>query len=323
MAKPRVFISSTFYDLKQVRSDLERFVKELGYESVLNERGNIPYGSTERLENYCYKEVELCDIIISIIGGRFGSKSEFSSNSITQTEIQTALKNNKQVYCFIEKNVWAEFQTYLINKDTKGIKYNYVDTIEIFQFIEHIRDLPNNNPIHAFETSSDIIFFLKEQWAGLFQRFLQQQSRINEINIIDGLEKTADTLNQLVSFLTEEKRDGNAAIIEILMSNHPAMETIRELLGIKYRVYFTNFDELNESLNARSFYAVQESAWDSTSHAEWVRDRDDEESILKVALSLFDESKKLRVMTHDEWDDSYITLEIKQINLPLDEEIPF
>ena len=31
MASPRVFISSTFYDLRHVREDLERSVRELGY----------------------------------------------------------------------------------------------------------------------------------------------------------------------------------------------------------------------------------------------------------------------------------------------------
>jgi hypothetical protein len=37
MAKPRVFISSTFYDLRHVRADLERFIKDMGYEPVLSE----------------------------------------------------------------------------------------------------------------------------------------------------------------------------------------------------------------------------------------------------------------------------------------------
>ncbi len=40
MARPRVFISSTFYDLKQVRSDLERFINDMGYDPVLHERGD-------------------------------------------------------------------------------------------------------------------------------------------------------------------------------------------------------------------------------------------------------------------------------------------
>jgi hypothetical protein len=42
MARPRVFISSTFYDLKQVRSALEIFIKNIGYDPVLHERGAVP-----------------------------------------------------------------------------------------------------------------------------------------------------------------------------------------------------------------------------------------------------------------------------------------
>ena len=75
MAKPRVFISSTYFDLKSVRADLEHFVREQGFDPVLHERGSIPYGSTEALEKYCYRESENCDILVSIVGGRFGSKS--------------------------------------------------------------------------------------------------------------------------------------------------------------------------------------------------------------------------------------------------------
>jgi hypothetical protein len=47
MAKPRIFISSTYYDLHQIRNDLDRFIKDIGYESVRNESGNIPYGKDE------------------------------------------------------------------------------------------------------------------------------------------------------------------------------------------------------------------------------------------------------------------------------------
>ena len=100
MARPRVFISSTFYDLRHVRADLERFIREMGYEPVLNERGNIPYGRDEKIEEYCYREIELADILIAIIGGRYGSGSEHQPYSISQMELKTALKLGKQVYVF-------------------------------------------------------------------------------------------------------------------------------------------------------------------------------------------------------------------------------
>lgn len=75
MARPRVFISSTFYDLRQIRDDLERFVRDLGYEPVRHETGAIPYGHESPPEEYAYREVETCDIVVAVIGGRFGSAS--------------------------------------------------------------------------------------------------------------------------------------------------------------------------------------------------------------------------------------------------------
>lgn len=59
MAKPRVFISSTYFDLRNIRSDLERYIKERNYDAILNEKGHIAYSNTKRLEEYCYKESEL------------------------------------------------------------------------------------------------------------------------------------------------------------------------------------------------------------------------------------------------------------------------
>lgn len=37
MAKTRVFISSTFYDLRQIRADIDRFLRSPGYDAIRNE----------------------------------------------------------------------------------------------------------------------------------------------------------------------------------------------------------------------------------------------------------------------------------------------
>lgn len=114
MAKPRVFISSTFYDLKQIRVDLDNFIMSLGYDVVRNEEGEIPYGTNSKLEDYCYKEISTVDIVVAIIGGRFGTASDVNQKySISNEEIKTAIEHNKQVYVFIDRDVNAEFQTYL------------------------------------------------------------------------------------------------------------------------------------------------------------------------------------------------------------------
>ena len=239
MAHPRVFISSTYYDLKNVRADLGQYIKDRGFDPVLNERGQIPYGNDEKLEEYCYEEIEHCDILVSIIGGRHGSSSSHDPYSISQKELKTAIELGRPVYIFVEKSVLAEYETYKKNKSSVSIEYASVDNVAIYQFMDEVFSLQLNNPVAPFETSSDITDYLQEQWSGLFQRLLREAARHKEMILLEDLRGTVNTLNQLVTFLTEERRAGDQAIKDILLSNHPMFDDIRTKIGIPYRVFFT------------------------------------------------------------------------------------
>ena len=73
MAKPRVFISSTYYDLRHIRASLEQFVGSLGYEPILSDKGAIAYTPDAALDESCYREVRNSDVFVLIVGGRYGS----------------------------------------------------------------------------------------------------------------------------------------------------------------------------------------------------------------------------------------------------------
>ena len=151
MAKPRVFVSSTFYDLKQVREDLDRFISGLGYEAVLHETGDIAYGKDSPPEGYIHREIEMCDILICVIGGRYGTESqEQPGSSITQQELNTAIGNQVQVFIFIEQAVYSEYSTYLINKETADIKYRFVDDHRVYDFIASVYKLQETILLHPF-----------------------------------------------------------------------------------------------------------------------------------------------------------------------------
>ena len=321
MARPRIFISSTYYDLKNVRADLERYIRERGFEPVLHERGNIPYGHQEKLEKYCYKEIELCDIVIAIIGGRYGSPSEENSYSISQKELKTAIDLGKPVYIFVEKSVLAEYHTYEINKNNPNIQYAAVDDVRVYHFLEEIKSLPINNPIAPFETSSDIINYLQEQWAGLFQRLLQESARQKEIRILEDMKAAAETLNRLVTFLTEERRKGDQAIRDILLTSHPIFGQLKKLLNIPYRVFFVNLDELNAWLSARNFEPVEKEQWDDENIMEWISTkRGKKKKLLKISSDIFEEDGRLKIFTPEEWDPEKVQLvDLKDD----DDEFPF
>ncbi|MBI3129229.1 MAG: DUF4062 domain-containing protein [Candidatus Tectomicrobia bacterium] len=322
MAKPRVFISSTFYDLRQIREDLERFIKEIGFESIRNETGTIPYGSEKAPEEYAYREIDLCDIVVSIIGGRFGSESAADQQySISQKELQRALDKGIQVYIFIEKNVNAEFQTYQLNKRNSRIKYRHVDNPQIYEFIEQVHKLPKNNPIASFEVSLDIVDYLRNQWAGLFQGLLQERKRLAEAQILSDMKAVSGTLKQLVTYLTEERKNKDGAIQQILISNHPAFQRFRELTNTPYRVFFSSLDDLNAWLKARGWKEVSGDELDVDSKIEWIHeDRDD---YLKLTENIFDEHGNLKIYTQSSWKDEWLFLQARSPKKVEDDDIPF
>jgi hypothetical protein len=71
----RVFVSSTYYDLKHIRASLSSFIDSLGYESVLSEKGDIAYAHDKPLDDSCYREASSADIFVLIVGGRYGSEA--------------------------------------------------------------------------------------------------------------------------------------------------------------------------------------------------------------------------------------------------------
>ena len=318
MARPRVFISSTFYDLRQVRSDIDRFIRELGYEPVRHETGAVPYSKHERLESEAYREIELSDIIVFITGGQYGTESEeHPGHSISQVELQHAISKGIQVFIFVENSVLNEYNTYKLNKNSEQIQYSSVNNVKVFEFLEELYSLQRNNPISGFENAADITSFLKRQFAGLFHRFLRQRERSEEIRVLGEMKLVASTLKELVRFLTEERKNRDKAIQNILLSNHPAFARLRTLTRTPYRVFFSNKSEMDAWLGARGWRPVMMDLFDDDSIAEWTHS--ERKSYLKLRKDIFDDNKKLLPLTADQWNDEWIQL----ASVPGDDDIPF
>lgn len=334
MARPRIFISSTFFDMRTLRDDMDRFVRDHGYEPVRHERGHISYGAEERPEHYAFREIDLCDILICIIGGKYGTSASDGSGSITQKELRTALERGKQVYIFIDSNVYHEYRFFLANKGSISTKYTAVDNPKVHEFIEEIHAATKGNPIFTFSVSSEIMQLLQEQWAGLFQRLLQENAAKQQTALIEELQRSLATVGQLVHFLSEQNKAGKTAIDEILFANHPLFAELKRQLNSPYRLYFTNISELEEWLIKARGYTKSEVDDPTVPEGfyEWFKflDAKDKRRLLTIQISsaLFSDEGTLKPMMQADWKDEYLSIDESEVKKSgsfndMDDEIPF
>ncbi len=181
--KPRIFVSSTFYDLKYIREDLSNFIRSYGYEPVLFEDGDIGYTPGKNLDTSCYESMKNSDMVILIIGGEYGSaasgedKDEFKEYlSVTRNEFRTGVESGIPIFVMIDKKVMAEYGVYdanyeSIEKENKVVAFPTTKNINVFRFIKEIKGIVTL-PIQEFEKSSDIKGFISKQWADMFKNYL-------------------------------------------------------------------------------------------------------------------------------------------------------
>lgn len=179
MDVPRVFISSTCYDLNEVRRQLEKFIEEeLGYEPIMSDTISFKVEKRRSAIDACLKLIPQCHFFVLVIGDRYGQKIDREDKSITNKEYEVAAKNGLLIYPFVKKNVWDSLQIYNQNID-KSLKFPFVDNVKLFEFINEVQTASKDNFIWKFEDSNEIIAALRMQFAYLFNDLLNNEIKLH------------------------------------------------------------------------------------------------------------------------------------------------
>ncbi len=186
---PAVMVSSTFYDLKQVRRDLAAFLgDELGYQALLSELPSFPVNpDLDTIEN-CRRRVEDdADLLVLVVGGRYGSIDDSTAKSVTNLEYLTARSKGIPVYVFVESRILTILPIWRANPD--GDYTSAVDTVELFRFVDTILDA-HKTWVFPFEMAQDIVKVLRSQLAHLFLGGLRLSRRLHGDGMPKYLEHT-------------------------------------------------------------------------------------------------------------------------------------
>lgn len=101
---PNIFISSTIADLQYLRDAIRDAVVDLRYHPVMSEHGEIGYIRPTTAATACYRSVEQCQMVILIIGKKYGTPGE-DGFSVTHKEYLAAKKASIPTITFVEQQV--------------------------------------------------------------------------------------------------------------------------------------------------------------------------------------------------------------------------
>jgi len=248
MAQPRVFISSTCYDLQEIRYQLRSFISDFGFEPVMSEFGDIFFDYQKHIQDSCKGEIEKCQLFVLIIGNSFGStyyrqkEGTKSPDSVTMQEFKRSIEVNTYKHIFINKFVEYDYKNYqrALNKEiTKSIEniddlFEDVDDIVlsvkkdfinrypfpqdsykyIFNFLEIIYNLKTNNAIIPYESFDDIKTSLRKQWAGFMYDTITNNKTIPVSSLDLVIEKIDKVENQIRTLIESQvnHQDNNSKI---------------------------------------------------------------------------------------------------------------
>ncbi len=164
--RPAVFVSSTCYDLKQIRQNIRDFIEdELGYEAVLSEYDSFPIDPDMDTVNNCLRVVEeRANIMVLIVGGRYGYVTDHGEKSITNLEYLRAKIKGIPIFIFIEQSILNILPIW--KKNNTADFSEMVDSPKIFEFVDTLRN-KDGNWVHEFNNGKDIISCLRKQMSYL------------------------------------------------------------------------------------------------------------------------------------------------------------
>ena len=141
--KSRVFVSSTCYDLIDLRAEIEKELKDMGLIPVLSDSATSDFevsGKSNSIEE-CLINVRECDYYLIVLSQRYGpslKKAGYADVSATHLEYLEAKKLKKPIYMYVRSLLEAEQHLYnRSKKNDEVLKFvQKKDCVQLFKLYE-------------------------------------------------------------------------------------------------------------------------------------------------------------------------------------------
>jgi hypothetical protein len=205
-----IFVSSTCYDLRDLRATVKRFLESIGTAPQLSD--DAGFASYPHLKPYvsCLKVLEECPLVIGIVDRRASAKfddwapySQYNGLTPTHAELKHAVAHKKKLLLYVQSDTLANYQLWRKDPKVVGAMKAPVPDAAVFEMLQ---DLKVGEPIppwvRSFTDATDIITSLQENLINEVYTSLREQERrqLDEVKyLIDMIEQLAPELRQKIA----------------------------------------------------------------------------------------------------------------------------
>ncbi len=254
---PNIFISSTIADLQYLRDGLRDAVNDLRYHPVMSEHGEVGYLRPTTAADACYRTVEQCQMVVLIIGKRYGSIGA-DGLSVTHKEYRAAQLSQIPTITFVEPQV-LHYKDVFDSAPSAAIWNDFTrmdNPKNTFGFLDEIAQSETYNAIIPFTSAADAKEKLKLQLADFIGERLGGTITPMSMQIKDILAEIKTLRNHLVHAGSGDKDTKRYLAVTRFLLND-AVADYRKLLEQLFGEIDTAVEKI---LNLDSFERVLKSA---------------------------------------------------------------
>ena len=269
----RVFISSTCYDLIDLRAELEVFFKEAGVTPIMSDSLTSDFQvlpDRNSIET-CLANVRDCDQFLCILSKRYGPSLKdvgYENISATHLEYREARKLNKPVLMFVRDRLEADHATSRKIPDGSSVELIWCSEPKMFAFLEEHRrlseDKGKNNWFWLFRDSTELKRRLKVEFQETFAR--AQADRLFEGGRVPFLEVTTTYKGHhqgSINFELNIRNLSNVVAVNVRLhldsaANERTLNSVASQDTVKHPVSWQNNPGSNLNLDVRLSYSILE-----------------------------------------------------------------
>lgn len=235
-----MFVSSTCYDLAEERNQLRQFISDLGHEPILSEYNEILYDFNEHTHVSCVREISNADIVILVIGTRFGGVAIDETKKIIDLNILQEKIHNKdlaEIFSTITKEKKNEKD---LEEKAKSENRPYKAKSIGFSITQY-------EVLKALEEDIPVYVFINERINNFYDFYIENKNLSKSLRFPELTEETTKYLFEFISIL-KRRLVGNFLIS---YKNYSDIESALKIqLALKFKRLLTN--EKNEKINLKN-----------------------------------------------------------------------